>query len=159
DELGFAGTVVTDALEMRALAGTLGMERGFAAALAAGADAIETGAQDYPDLVSAIPDAVERALDEGTLLLERLQDAATRTAEPAAGRPAAGADVLTHGQLDAIAARCLEVIGAIPRLERPLVVEARPPGGMASGELPWSLAEPLARRMSGVTALGVCAGE
>jgi hypothetical protein len=30
---------------------------------------------------------------------------------------------------------------------------------MASGELPWSLAEPLARRMSGVTALDVRAGE
>ncbi|MDT4918151.1 MAG: beta-N-acetylhexosaminidase, partial [Pseudonocardiales bacterium] len=47
-ELGFAGAVVTDALEMRALAGTLGMVRGFVAALAAGADTIETGALEYP---------------------------------------------------------------------------------------------------------------
>src|SRR6185437_10813865 len=29
ERLGFTGTVVTDALEMRALAGTIGMERGF----------------------------------------------------------------------------------------------------------------------------------
>jgi beta-N-acetylhexosaminidase len=51
--------------------------------------------------------------------------------------------------------RCLEVLGHLPRLRDPLVVECRPPGGMASGELPWSLAEPLGRLVPGTEALAV----
>ena len=153
DELGFAGTVVTDALEMRALAGTLGMERGFVAAVAAGADAIETGAQDYPHLVTAIPEAVQRALDAGVLTIDRLREAAAHTASLAVVRPPVRGDVPTGGQLEEIAARCVEVRGQFPRLDRPLVVEAHPPGGMASGELPWSLAEPLTQRVPGTEAI------
>jgi beta-N-acetylhexosaminidase len=156
ERLGFGGAVVTDALEMRALAGTLGMERGFVAALAAGADAIETGALDYPHLVATIPAAVQRALDDGTITRQRLEDAAARTARLASPPPAAAARA-GAGPLDdvALARRCLEVLGTLPHLHRPLVAEARPPAGMASGELPWSLAEPLARRMPEVSARGV----
>lgn len=154
-ELGFAGTVVTDALEMRALAGTLGMERGFVAALAAGADAVETGAQDYPHLVTAIPAAVQRALDAGVLDVERLRDAAARTAELAVLRTSPAAEALPRAQLAEVAARCVEVVGELPTLHRPLVVEARPPGGMASGELPWSLAEPLRERDPDTSAVQV----
>lgn len=152
--LGFTGAVVSDALEMRALAGTLGMERGFVAAVAAGADAIEPGAHDYPRLVSTIPEAAQRALRAGALSVDRLRDAAERTAQLAVVRPEL-ARAATTGPGTTIAARCLEVIGQLPALDRPLVAEARPPEGMATGELPWSLAEPLAQRMPGVTAIRV----
>jgi beta-N-acetylhexosaminidase len=155
ERLGFTGTIVTDALEMRALADTLGMERGFVDALAAGADAIETGAQDYPHLVTAVPEAVQRAVDAGALDVARLHDAADRTAALAVVRPEERPHVATGGQLEKIAARCLETSGRLPILVQPLVAEARPPGGMASGELPWSLAEPLAKRIPGITALAV----
>jgi beta-N-acetylhexosaminidase len=151
DELGFTGTVVTDALEMRAVADTIGMVEGFVRALAAGADAIETGALDYPELVDAIPDAVTAALADGRLTLERLRDASRRTAALArAGDPQVpyDADVVTG-----VAARCVEVGGPLPRLRAPLVVECRPPDGMASGALPWSLAEPLARLVDGTEAV------
>ena len=150
ERLGFTGTVLTDALEMRALAGTLGIERGFVAALLAGADAIETGALDYPHLVDTVPAAVQRALDSGELTIERLRAAAERTAALATQAAPNKAPLL-----DGVAARCIEVIGALPSLTRPLVVEARPPGGMASGELPWSLAHPLASRVSGVVECSV----
>jgi beta-N-acetylhexosaminidase len=153
DRLGFAGTVVTDALEMRALAGTIGMERGFVGALAAGVDAIETGAGDYPKLVDAGPDAVRRALDSGALTLDRLREAARRTAELA--RPAAGPADFRAVPIEDLAARCLQCTGDLPGMDRPLVAEARPPAGMASGELPWSLAEPLAARVAGVESLAV----
>jgi beta-N-acetylhexosaminidase len=158
DRLGFAGTVVTDALEMRALSGTIGIERGFVAALAAGADAIETGAGDYPNLVDAVPDAVRMALDSGALTLDRLRDAARRTAELArpAGAPAGALADFRPVPIDDLARRCLEFTGNLPRMDRPLVAEARPPAGMASGELPWSLAEPLAARVAGVESLAVC---
>jgi beta-N-acetylhexosaminidase len=154
DRLGFAGTVVTDALEMRALSGTIGIERGFVAALTAGADAIETGAGDYPNLVDAVPEAVRRALDSGELALDRLRDAARRTAELA--RPAGAPADFRPVPIDDLARRCLESTGDLPRMDRPLVAEARPPAGMASGELPWSLAEPLAARVAGVESLAVC---
>ena len=152
ERLGFAGTVVTDALEMRAVAGTVGMVEGFVRALIAGADAIETGALDYPDLVEAIPAAVQAAVDDGRLSRERLGDAAQRTAQLA--RPAAGAGAAVEPPF----ADCLEVLGELPRLTAPLVLECRPPGGMASGELPWSLAEPLAARCPGAEAVAMTAG-
>lgn len=151
-ELGFTGSVVTDALEMRAIAGTLGLVGGFVASLVAGADAIETGALDYPDMVDAIPKAVAAAIEDGRLDRDRLEDAAHRTAQlatPPHGSPS------RDGGLDVIAARCLEVRGRLPQLHRPLVVECRTPGGMASGELPWSLGEPLAELVPGTEVLRV----
>ncbi|HKC26817.1 MAG TPA: glycoside hydrolase family 3 N-terminal domain-containing protein, partial [Jatrophihabitans sp.] len=150
ERLGFTGTVMTDALEMGALADTIGMERGFVAALAAGADTIETGALDYPHLLDEIPAAVQRALDQGELALDRLQDAAARTAELASAATPHPVPPQPH-----LARRCIELAGTIPRLPRPLVVEARPPGGVASGDLPWSLADELAARVPGTTRLDV----
>jgi beta-N-acetylhexosaminidase len=145
-ELGFAGTVVTDALEMRALAGTIGIVAGFVGALLAGADTVETGAVEHPELVEAIPAAVADALAEGTLTAARLEEAAVRTADLAApGDATAGYDAAVV----AGASRHVEVLGALPPLRAPLVVECRPPGGMASGDLPWSLYEPLAVRLPG----------
>ncbi len=43
DELGFRGLVVTDALEMRAISATVGVEEGAVRAIAAGADALCLG--------------------------------------------------------------------------------------------------------------------
>jgi beta-N-acetylhexosaminidase len=146
-DLGFDGTVVTDALEMKAVSGTIGMVEGFVQALGAGADAIETGALDYPLLVHEIPAAVAAALSSGRLSRERLESAARRTAALAGrGRPDVGGD---DAVLADLGARCIEVLGRLPAIRSPLVVECRPPGGMASGELPWSLGEPLAALLPG----------
>jgi beta-N-acetylhexosaminidase len=151
EELGFTGTIFTDALEMKAISETIGMTEGYVRALLAGADAIETGALDYPDLLERIPAAVGVALAEGRLRRERLDEAGTRTAELATpGVPMPSPDDRWSA---ALAARCLEVCGPLPHLDRPLVVECRPPGGMASGELPWSLAGPLAELIPGVEAV------
>jgi beta-N-acetylhexosaminidase len=100
--------------------------------------------------VTAIPQAVQRALDDGTVTDQRLRDAAMRTGELAVGRPAERADVSdlrAGGRLAEIAARCVEVVGQLPAVRRPLVLEARPPDGMASGALPWSFATALRERV------------
>ncbi|MBV9821095.1 MAG: glycoside hydrolase family 3 protein [Actinobacteria bacterium] len=152
DELGFAGTVISDALEMAALADSLGMVEGFVQALIAGVDTLETGARDYPELVEAIPAAVQDALRTGRLAEARLVEAAGRTARLAV--PAAGGPV-DRALLDGTEARCLEVLGTLPALDRPLVVECRTRPGMASGELPWSLAGDLAELLDGVEGLSV----
>jgi beta-N-acetylhexosaminidase len=141
DGLGFEGTVVTDALEMRAVSGTIGIVEGFVRSLIAGADAIETGALDYPELIEEIPAAVLAALRSGRLTPDRLVEASRRTASIAV-RPA------LPGWFDAAvvataAARCIKVAGALPVLRHPLVIECRTPNGVATGELPWSLGEPL----------------
>jgi beta-N-acetylhexosaminidase len=152
-ELGFTGTVVTDALEMRALSATLGLAESFVRALVAGADAIETGALDYPDLLGQLPAAVARALGDGRVARGRLEDAAARTALLATvGDPGGATDPRV---VAGVGARCVEVLGALPALRAPLVVECRPPGGMASGDLPWSLADPLAVLVAGTEAVGV----
>lgn len=136
DHLGFTGTIVTDALEMRAVADTIGIVDGFVRALLAGADAIETGAQDAAQLVEPIVAACVQAVDDGRLPVERLADAARRTAALAT----AGVETVVP-PVDDVAARCVEVRGVLPRLGDPLVVECRSPNGVATGELPWSLAE------------------
>jgi beta-N-acetylhexosaminidase len=153
DTLAFTGTVVTDALEMRAVSATIGMVEGFVEALAAGADSIETGAQDYPELIGAIPEAVAKAVDEGRLDRERIADAARRTAQLATTPATDGAG--PPDDHSSIAAASLEVFGTLPRLHRPLVVECRPPAGMASGPLPWSLGEHLAGLVPGTDTVQV----
>ena len=145
--LGFTGTVVTDALEMRAVADGVGMVEGAIGALAAGADAIETGAQDHPHLATQLPDAIVRAVEDGRLDEARVVDAAARTA--ALATPAAAAAVPVPD------AATIEIIGTLPRLVRPLVVECRTPGGMASGELPWSLGTHLSAELPGTETLRV----
>jgi beta-N-acetylhexosaminidase len=89
EQLGFRGAVMTDALEMRAVSGTIGMVRGFVDSLVAGADAVETGALEHPHLLDELPAAVEAALLDGRLAPERLTEAAVRTAELSEPSPAA----------------------------------------------------------------------
>jgi beta-N-acetylhexosaminidase len=178
NSLGFTGTIVTDALEMKAISGTLGMVEGFVRALLAGADAVETGALDYPELMVEIPDAVLAAVRSGRLPVQRLRDAARRTAalagspsvgrsgssgpgraEPVARRDSSAAGAGVGGWPvvpDAeVAARCVEVTGPLPRLDRPLVVECRTDSSMASGALPWSVADRVLAQIPAAEALVV----
>ncbi|WP_448318297.1 glycoside hydrolase family 3 protein, partial [Streptomyces sp. CO7] len=76
-ELGYDGLIVTDGMEMRAIADTYGIERGSVLAVAAGADAICVGgglADD--DTVRRLRDALVDAVRTGELPEERLADAA-----------------------------------------------------------------------------------
>ncbi|WP_194910300.1 glycoside hydrolase family 3 protein [Catenulispora rubra] len=81
-ELGFTGLVVTDGIEMAAIADTFGIAEGTVLALAAGVDAVCVGGGlrdecDYLMLRDALVDAVR----EGRLPAERLHEAATRVRE------------------------------------------------------------------------------
>ncbi|MFF2096358.1 glycoside hydrolase family 3 protein [Streptomyces sp. NPDC058202] len=79
EELGYQGLIVTDGMEMQAIAATYGIERGSVLAIAAGADAICVGgglADD--DTVRRLRDALVTAVRAGDLAEERLADAANR---------------------------------------------------------------------------------
>jgi len=77
-ELGFTGLVITDALEMDAIARTYGIPGGAVRALAAGADLLCFGQDTDEDMYVAVRTAIEDALRSGDLPLARLEDAAER---------------------------------------------------------------------------------
>jgi beta-N-acetylhexosaminidase len=132
DELGFRGLVLTDALEMSAISGTIGLEEGAVRALAAGADALCLGADRTPAEVERVHAAIAAAVASGRLPEERLREAAGRVAATAACT-----DPLPHHDRQAgaeAARRALRVEGN-PRVgPRALVVECRPEATIAAGE-------------------------
>ncbi|GAB2949638.1 glycoside hydrolase family 3 protein [Streptomyces heilongjiangensis] len=173
-ELGHEGLIVTDGMEMRAIAGTYGIEHGSVLALAAGADAICVGgglADD--DTVRRLADALVAAVRSGTLPEERLADAASRVRalaewtrraageaearEADAGRP-------DLGEIGLVAARrALRATFARQPYEppvQPLYVAAfTPVANIAVGdETPWGVGAELARLLPG-TETGTFAGD
>ncbi|WP_182902812.1 glycoside hydrolase family 3 protein [Microbispora sp. H10830] len=85
EELGFDGLVVTDAIEMRAVAALHEPGEIAVRALAAGADAICVGVSSARgESVYALRDAIAGAVREGRLAEERLAEAAGRVRDLAA---------------------------------------------------------------------------
>ncbi|MFI8948601.1 glycoside hydrolase family 3 protein [Streptomyces sp. NPDC053750] len=159
-ELGYDGLIVTDGMEMRAIAGTYGIERGSVLAIAAGADAICVGGGlSDEDTVRRLRDALVEAVRSGELPEERLADAAQRvralarwTAEHRtdAARAGDGAD----GDVGLRAARrALRITGAegfTPLTEPPYVAALTPVANIAVGdETPWGIAAELSRLLPG----------
>jgi len=127
-ELGFDGLVMTDALEMRAVSGTVGLEEGAVQALAAGADALCLGADLTRDQVESIQAAIVRGVNE-----ERLREAAARVAQTAAW----ASSPKPHHDREAgaeAARRALRVEGDPTLSGEPLFVELRPEATIAAGE-------------------------
>ncbi|MFG3103424.1 glycoside hydrolase family 3 protein [Streptomyces sp. NPDC048182] len=157
-ELGYDGLIVTDGMEMQAIAGTYGIERGSVLAIAAGADAICVGGGlADEETVLQLSAALVAAVHAGELAEERLADAAERvrtlarwTAERADARAAGRAD----GDVGLTAARrALRVTGAAdftPLTEAPYVAALTPVANIAVGdETPWGVAAELSRLLPG----------
>src|SRR5262249_11415897 len=79
DDLGYDGLVISDALEMRGLSGTLGVEEGAVRALEAGVDALIVGRDLDEDAVALMRDAIAARVPEA-----RLVEAAERVRRVAA---------------------------------------------------------------------------
>jgi beta-N-acetylhexosaminidase len=138
-ELGFEGLVMTDALEMGAVSGTAGFDRGGVLALAAGADALCLGADRSPEEVEALRAAVVEAVRSGALSEERLHEAAARIAELAAWASPRPQSDREAGQ--EAARRALEVEGDPVVGPDALVVELWPDPTIAAGESHHGLGE------------------
>ncbi|MFD4959609.1 glycoside hydrolase family 3 N-terminal domain-containing protein [Microbacterium sp. NPDC058389] len=113
---GFDGVVVTDAVDMAAIAATYGIGGGAARALAAGADLVclgnpELGGIDAAAQYAEVVDAIVAAVHDGHLAPERLREAHDRVARLAAGtsaaRSSAPADVSV--EVDPADARAIEI--------------------------------------------------
>jgi beta-N-acetylhexosaminidase len=132
-ELGFDGVAIADALEMKAIADTVGVTEGAVLALAAGADALIVGRDLGEDWLARIRDAVVDAVRSGRLPEERLAEAAARVRRAAGwARPAAAGEVDRDAGREA-ARRALVVEGdpSVPGGAR--VVELRSAANIAAG--------------------------
>jgi beta-N-acetylhexosaminidase len=171
DELGYDGLIVTDGMEMQAVAATYGIERGSVLAIAAGADAICVGGGLADDeTVRRLRDALVTAVRTGELAEERLADAAERVRELARWtatepKPTGANDDDAGGvraDVGLIAARrALRLTGGevfSPLTEPPYVAAFTPVANIAVGaETPWGVAAELVRLLPG-TETGSFAG-
>ncbi|MFH9547604.1 glycoside hydrolase family 3 protein [Streptomyces sp. NPDC051445] len=166
EELGYDGLIVTDGMEMQAVAATYGIERGSVLAVAAGADAICVGGGLADDeTVRKLRDALVTAVRTGELPEERLADAARRVRElagwTAPGRTAAAGTGEGTGRTDGVRAdvgliaarRALRLTGEdvfTPLTEPPFVAALTPVANFAVGdETPWGVAAELVQLLPG----------
>ena len=168
-ELGFEGLIVTDGMEMQAVAATYGIERGSVLAIAAGADAICVGGGLCDeDTVLRLRDALVDAVRTGELPEERLADAAARVRALAAwtqshrarGAESASGAAVQEGtapgaDIGLVAARrALKVTRGerpyTPMTSAPYVASFTPVANFAVGdETPWGIAAELERLLPG----------
>ncbi|MGC4893624.1 glycoside hydrolase family 3 protein [Micromonospora sp. DT31] len=163
EEMGFGGVVVTDAVEMRAVADRYGFAGAAVRALVAGADAICVGGERATEAdARELRDAIVAAVIGGELPEERLAEAAKRVGQLAAWSVAARTRRVTgpppaDGTPIGLAAarRAVRVrgdAGLLPLAGPAHVVEFAPPRNIAIGEeTPWGIAAPLAHLMPGTT--------
>ncbi|KRV47137.1 sugar hydrolase [Wenjunlia vitaminophila] len=168
--LGYDGLVVTDGLEMDAISGTYGLERGAVLAVAAGADAICVGGGlTDEETVLRLRDALVDAVRSGELPEARLADAAARVralGEWTTGQAPAVRDGVVPDLAVGLAAarRAVRVTpgeGAFEPVSAPPHVAALTPvANVAVGEqTPWGLAAELDRMLPGTTVDTVRAAE
>jgi beta-N-acetylhexosaminidase len=162
-ELGFDGLIVTDAIEMQAVARRYGLGGATVAALAAGADAVCVGGEHYDEQTAdRLREAIVNAVVDRTLAEERLVDAARRVDALAAwSRAARTAGPAAHSprvQPGLVAARRAIRISVGPDgapwpFAAPAhVIELSPAMNMAIGaETPWGVRAPLAALVPGTT--------
>ncbi|MET9721316.1 glycoside hydrolase family 3 protein [Streptomyces zaomyceticus] len=168
-ELGFEGLIVTDGMEMQAVAATYGIERGSVLAIAAGADAICVGGGLCDeDTVLQLRDALVNAVRAGELPEERLADAAARVralaswtqAHRARGAGSVPGAAVQEGtapgaEIGLVAARrALKVTRGerpyTPMTSAPYVASFTPVANFAVGdETPWGIAAELERLLPG----------
>ncbi|MGX7828314.1 glycoside hydrolase family 3 protein [Actinokineospora sp. 24-640] len=166
-ELGFTGAVITDALEMGAVAGSLGDTEGLTSAavraLRAGADALCVGGEVAgPEVVARLVDQIVAAVVGGTLDEQRLAEAAERTRSLGAP-PEARANTVPspddRAALGITVARKAVRATALPALPDPLVLDVEVDPTIAAGPVPWGLGPHLLALVPGASALRVDAAD
>jgi beta-N-acetylhexosaminidase len=155
EELGFDGLVVSDGLEMRAIAGGVGIVDGTVMALAAGCDLLCIGGGlAEEDIVQELRRAIVTALKTGRVSELRLLEAAARVDQLARWRSQQSATLTADPAIGLDAARrALLVEGSVRVGPNPVVVQVRGTQSQAAGVVPWGVAGPLSRLGGKVTAI------
>ncbi|MFI5913632.1 glycoside hydrolase family 3 protein [Dactylosporangium sp. NPDC051541] len=166
-ELGFDGLIVTDAIEMRAVAGRYGLANATVLALAAGADAVCVGGEHADEeTATMLRDAICAAVVAGALSEERLADAAARVARLAAwsaAAPKSTPDPRAAAVGLSAARRALRISAPdarFPLSAAPYVLEFQPELNMAiAAETPWGVLAPLAELVPATTGARLSAAD
>jgi beta-N-acetylhexosaminidase len=155
DELGFDGLVVSDGLEMRAIAGGVGIVDGTVLALAAGCDLLCIGGGlAGEDIAQELREAIATAVRSGRVSEARLLDAAARVDRMALWRSKQSASLPADPDIGLAAARrAVLVEGSVRIGHNPVVVQLRATPSQAAGVVPWGVAGPLSRLGAQVTAI------
>jgi len=163
EDLGFTGLIVTDAIEMRAIADRYGLANAGVLALAAGADAICVGG-DHADegTATVLRDAIVAAVRSGELAEERLVEAASRVRALATWTAETGAPgKIADREIGLVAARrAIKVSGEpVGLAAAPHVVLFQPQLNFAiAPETPWGVGPAVASLMAGTTCSTVLDG-
>lgn len=137
EELGFTGMVMTDALEMRAISATVGMEEGAVRALQAGADALCFGHDVDEQACRGISRAIADAVRAGRLLEGRVAQAAERVRLNGNWVVHSPRGESVGAEIGLVAARrAIRSEGAVTLSRTPLIVELEAPPSIAAGESP-----------------------
>jgi beta-N-acetylhexosaminidase len=162
-ELGFAGVVICDALEMKAASAVLGIPETAVLAVIAGVDLLCLGRDTDEAMYHAVRTALADAVASGRLASTRLEEAAARvaslrarlaSARDARDSAASGASASASGSgsgsrsgsgsgsgdgIGLVAARrALRRSGPVPSaLADPLIVEVEPEESIAAGRFTW----------------------
>jgi beta-N-acetylhexosaminidase len=140
-ELGFDGCVITDALEMKAVSATVGIEESAVRALEAGADALCIGHDVDDELTGRIQRAVVDAVRSGRLDSARLEEAASRIAE-AIRTPGDGRGTVPGSGVGAEAARlALRTTGPVRLGGTPQVIVLETEPTIAAGRIGFGFAD------------------
>ncbi|MBP2702748.1 glycoside hydrolase family 3 protein [Microbispora sp. RL4-1S] len=140
-EMGYDGVVISDALDMHAISGSVGLSGGAVLSLAAGSDLLCLGPLPTPEEIERLLTAVVDAVAGGRLPAARLEEANERVDRLRAWFPTPG----TYGTdgtvigLDA-ARRAVSLTGSATPLKHPFVIEIDTPPTMAVGDVPWGVA-------------------
>lgn len=146
-ELGFDGVIMTDALDMGAIRDTIGMGEGCVQALLAGADLLglgnpvlaATGSDNDVQVFTAARTALLRAVDEGRLPVERLEEAGHRIDALRRWRQSQASELpaLDRSADWSVARRSLATRGSVHIGRGPLrVLDVRRQRNVAAGALP-----------------------
>ncbi len=154
-ELGFQGLAVSDGLEMRAIAGEVGIVEGTVLALAAGCDLLCIGGGlAGEDTAEELRDAIVAPVRAGRVSEPRLAEAAARVDRLAEWRQRQkGAPAWDRAIGLTAARRAIKVDGSVRIDRNPVVVELRSTPSQAAGVVPWGVADPLAQLGARVTAI------
>jgi beta-N-acetylhexosaminidase len=145
EELGFDGVVMADALEMKAISSTVGVEQGAILALAAGADALCLGHDLEEEAVGTVRAAIVAAVRNGRLAEERLAEAAARVTAAGEWSRSSGDGAAPDRHLGLVAARrALRVEGDALLPSPAFVVECVPESTIAADPMQHGLGSLLA---------------
>ncbi|KOX31737.1 beta-N-acetylhexosaminidase [Saccharothrix sp. NRRL B-16348] len=156
EELGFTGAVITDGLDMKAVGGDLA--EGSVRSLAAGVDALCLGGEPLDDDgLRWLVDSIVAAVESGALPVERLEEAARRTA--ALGAPATSVEAHDPSLGLVAARRALEVRGTLALSGPPVVVDLAVEPSIAVGDVPWGLGPYLAELVPGTSVVAATSAD